>query len=221
MRTPPTLETLQARRLTGMSHALCEHMARPESVALSCAERLGLLGDREGTERRPRRLTTRLRQATLRQSAGLEAGASRPPRGRDTALLARLATCPWVQEHRTLWLTGPTGVGNTWLAGACGHPACRDGCTTRSLRLPRLLQALPLRTGAGRSPPLLTTWAKTERLILDDWGLAALSAENRRDLVALLADWHDRRAPRVTSQLPVAHWHEALGDPTVSYCLLL
>ena len=145
----PTLEKLQALRLTGMYHARCEHMALPERAARSCEERLGLLVDREVTERSPRRLTTRLRQTKLRQSACLEDVDYRPPRGLDTALLTRLATCQWVREHWNLLLTGPTGVGKTWRACALGHQACRDGFPTLSLRLPRLLQDLPSAKGDG------------------------------------------------------------------------
>ena len=106
------------------------------------------------------------------------------------------------------------------MACALGHQACRAGFTTRSLRLPRLLQELPITKGDGRYPKLMTTLAKIELLILDDWGLAALSDENRRDLLELLEDRHDRRATIVTSQLPVEHWHEALGDPTLADAIL-
>jgi DNA replication protein DnaC len=220
MLTQPTLDKLQALRLTGMYHALCEQLALPESAALSFEERLGLLVDREVTERSTRRLTSRLRQAKLRQSACLEDVNYRAPRGLDKALVTSLATCQWVRDHRNVLITGPTGVGKTWIACALGHQACRDGFTTLYLRLPRLLQELPMSKGDGRYPKLMTTLAKTELLILDDWGLAALSDENRRDLLELLEDRHDRRATLVTSQLPVEHWHEALGDPTLADAIL-
>jgi DNA replication protein DnaC len=220
MLTHPTWDTLQARRLHGRYTALNEQMQLPDMVTLSCEERLGLLVDREVTARSARQLTTRLRQAKWRQSACLEDVDYQPRRGLDQALLTRLATCQWVREHRNILSTGPTGVGNTWLACALGHQACREGFTTLSLRLPRLLQELSLSKGDGRYPQLMTTLAKTALLLLDDWGLAALSDENRRDLLALLEDRHDRRATLVTSQLPVAHWHEALGDPTLADAIL-
>jgi DNA replication protein DnaC len=216
----PTLDKLQALRLTGMYHALCEQMGLPETAALSFEERLGLLVDREVTERSDRRLTTRLRQAKLRQNACLEDLDYRPPRGLDKALMTSLATGQWIRDHRNILITGPTGVGKTWVACALGHHACRDGVTTLYLRLPRLLQELPIAKADGRYPKLLTTLAKTELLILDDWGLAALSDEKRRDLLELLEDRHERRATIVTSQLPVDHWHEALGDPTLADAIL-
>jgi DNA replication protein DnaC len=107
-----------------------------------------------------------------------------------------------------------------WLACALGHKACRDGWTALSLRLPRFLQELPMAKGDGRYVKLMTMLAKTDVLILDDWGLAPLSDENRRDLLELLDDRYDRRATVVTSQLPVDHWHEALSEPTLADAIL-
>jgi DNA replication protein DnaC len=220
MLTHPTLDKLQALRLHGMAKALSEQLPLPEITARSFEERFGLRVDRELTERDARRLTTRLRQAKLRQTACCEDLDYRHPRGLDKALVTSLATCQWVRDHRNVLITGPTGVGKTWIACALGHQACRDGWTTLYLRLPRLLQDLLLAKGDGRSPKLMTTLAKTELLILDDWGLAALSDENRRDLLELLEDRPERRATIVTSQLPVEHWHEALGDPTLADAIL-
>ena len=117
-------------------------------------------------------------------------------------------------------MTGPTGVGKTGRACALGHQAGREGFPVLSLRRPRLLQELPMAKGDGRSPKRMTTLAKTEVLVLDDWGLAALTDEHRRDLWELREDRHDRRATMVTSQLPVEHWHEALGDPTLADAIL-
>jgi len=216
----PTLDNLLALRLTGMAQALSEHMALPASQALSFEERLGLLVDRELTLRSNRRLTTRLRQAKLRVSASLEDLDSRHPRGLDKALLLRLASCHWVHERHHVLITGPTGIGKTWLACALGHQACREGYTVLSLRLPRLLQELPMAKGDGRYPKLMATLAKTALLILDDWGLATLNDANRRDVLELVEDRHGRGATLVTSQLPVDHWHEALGDPTLADAIL-
>lgn len=220
MLTHPTVDTLQALRLHGMAKALSEQLQMPDITTLSFDERFGLLVDRELTERDARRLTTRLRQAKLRQTACCEDLNYRHPRGLDKALVTSLATCQWIHDHRNVLITGPTGVGKTWIACALGHQACRDGWTTLYLRLPRLLHDLLLAKGDGRYPKLMTTLAKTELLILDDWGLAALSDENRRDLLELLEDRHERRATIVTSQLPVEHWHEALGDPTFADAIL-
>jgi DNA replication protein DnaC len=216
----PTLDKLQTLRLHGMYHALVEQMQMPESAALTFEERLGLLVDRECTEREERRLTTRLRQAKLRQPACLEDLDYRQPRGLEKSLMTTLATCQWIRDRHNVLITGPTGIGKTWLACALGQKACRDGFTALYLRLPRLLQEWPIAKGDGRYGKLMATLAKTEVLILDDWGLATLNDENRRDLLELLEDRYDRRATIVTSQLPVEHWHEALGDPTLADAIL-
>jgi len=150
MLTHPPLDKLQTLRLTGMYQALIAPRQVPDIAALTFEERLGLLVDRELTERANRRLTTRVRQAKLRQTACIEAIDSRHPRGLDKALMARLTTCQGVREHHNVLITGPTGIGKTWLGCALGQQACRDGLTALSLRLPRFLQELPMAKGDGR-----------------------------------------------------------------------
>ena len=181
MLTPPTLDTLQTLRLTGMEQALVAQLQMPDIAALTCEERFGLLVDREGTERENRRPTTRLRQAKLRQTAGIEDLAYRHPRGLAKALMARLATCQWGQEQHNVRSTGPTGIGKPWLGCALGHQAGRNGLPALYLRLPRFLHALPGAKGDGRYGKLLTMLAKTDGFMLDDWGRAPFSEENRRD----------------------------------------
>ncbi len=220
MLTPPPLDKLPTLRLTGMSQARIEQRQVPDMAALTFEERVGLLVDRELTERENRRLTTRLRQAKLRQTAGIEDIDYRHPRGLEKALMARLAPCQGVREHHNVLITGPTGIGTTWLGCALGQHACRDGLTALSLRLPRFLQALPIAKGDGRDGKLLTMLAKTDVLLLDDWGLAPFSEENRRDFLESVEDRHDRRATILTSQLPVEHWHDARGDPTLADAIL-
>jgi DNA replication protein DnaC len=220
MLTHPTLDKLPTLRLTGMYQALVEPLQMPDSATLTFEERFGLLVDRECTEREHRRLTTRLRQAKLRQTACIEDLDDRHPRGLAKSLIARLGTCQWVRERHNVFITGPTGIGKTWLGCALGHQACRDGLTALYLRLPRFLQELPIAKGDGRYGKLLTALAKTDVLMLDDWGLAPFSEENRRDLLEIVEDRHDRRATIITSQLPVEHWHDALGDPTLADAML-
>lgn len=220
MLTHPTLDKLHALKLTGMVQALSEQMTTPDITALSFEERLGLLVDREMTERDNRRLKTRLHKAKLRQSACLEDLDYRPPRGLDKSLITRLALCQWIRDRHNVLITGPTGIGKTWIACALGHHACRQGFTTLYLRLPRLLQELPMAKGDGRYGKLMTTLSRTDLLLLDDFGLAPLHDEHRHDLLEVLEDRHDQRATIVTSQLPVEHWHEAIGDSTLADAIL-
>jgi len=216
----PTLDKLQTLRLSGMYQALLEQRTMPDLDALSFEERLGFLVDREMTERDSKRLKTRLHTAKLRQAACIEDIDYRQPRGLDKALLTRLATGQWVRDRHNVLITGPTGIGKTWLACALGHKACRDGWSVLYLRLPRLLHDLPMAKGDGRYSKLMASLAKTDVLLLDDWALTSFSDENRRDVLELLEDRHDRRATLVTSQLPVEHWHAALGDPTLADAIL-
>jgi len=188
-----------------MAKARSEQLALPESQARRCAERLGRLVERELTARSDRRLTTRLRQATLRRRASLEEIDSRHPRGLEKARRLRRASGHWSHERHHGLITGPTGSGTTWLSGALGHQACRAGDTVLSRRLPRLLQELPMAKGDGRYPKRMAALAKTAFLLLDDWGLASLREEHRRDILALLEDRHGRGAPIVPSQFPGAH----------------
>ena len=216
----PTLDKLSALRLSGMHQALQEQQALPDIDTLSFEERLGLLIDREIAERENRRLQTRLLQARLKHSACLEDLDTRTPRGLDKGLITQLATGQWIREGLNLLILGPTGVGKTWIACALAQQACRQGLTTRYLRVPRLFEDLRLAHTDGGYPKLMASLAKTDLLVLDDWGLAGLDATARRDLLELLDDRHGQRSTLVTSQRPVEHWHEVIGDPTLADAIL-
>ena len=216
----PTLEKLQTLKLTGMVAALTDQMAMSDIDELAFEERLGLLVDRETTERENRRLTSRLRRARLRHNAVLEDIDYRSPRGLDKGLIQSLASCQWAKEHLNILITGPTGVGKTWLACALAHKACREGYTAQYIRLTRLLRELMIAKGDGRYAKLLANLAKVDVLLLDDWGLMKLNAENRRDLLEVLEDRHGNRSTIATSQLPIEEWHNVIGDPTLADAIL-
>jgi DNA replication protein DnaC len=216
----PTLDKLHALKLTGMAAALADQSATPDITDLSFEERLGLLVDREMTERDNRRMSSRLRRAKLRHVAILEDIDYRNSRGLDKGLIQSLASCQWVKEHLNVLITGPTGVGKTWLACALAHKACREGYTAQYVRLTRLLRDLTIAKGDGQYSKLLTSLAKVDVLILDDWGLMKLSAENRRDLLEVLEDRHGRRSTIATSQLPIEEWHGVIGDATLADAIL-
>lgn len=216
----PTIEKLHALRLPGMASALATQLQTPDIGALSFEERLGLLLDHESTHRDNKRLTTRLRTAALRQSACLEDIDYRHARGLDRSMIAKLAAGRWLSEHLNCLITGPAGVGKSFMACALAHQACRDGAAVRYLRLPRLLNELSLARGDGRYRKLLTQLARTDLIVLDDFGLAAMGDEQRRDLLEILEDRYERRSTIVTSQFPVEHWHELINDPTLADAIL-
>jgi len=203
-------------RLLGMLLALKELMNSPQAESLSFEERLGLIVDREITDRENRQLTSRLRKAKLRQQACVEDVDFRYRRALDKALFLQLAQCAWVKEHHNVLIIGPTGVGKTYLACALAHKACREGYSAAYYRLPRLLQDLALAKGDGRYATLLKAIARTDLLVLDDWGLKGFTPDQQHDLLEIIEDRHGLRSTLITSQLPVDHWHELITNPTIA-----
>jgi DNA replication protein DnaC len=220
MLTHPTLDKLESLRLHGMVQALKLQWQQPEINELSFEQRLGLLVDRETDLRQTRQMQARLRKAKLRQNAVVEDVDFKQPRGLDRSQVLQLATCQWIKQKQNLLITGPTGVGKSYLACALSHTACREGYSVLYLRVARLFADLALARGDGRYIKLLATFAKTDLLILDDYGLAPFTREQRYDFLEILEDRHGLRSTLVTSQLPVEHWHEQIGDPTTADAIL-
>jgi len=220
MLTYPTIEKLESLRLTGMAAALREQMEMDGLEQMGFEERLGLLIDRESSVRETRRLRSRLKKAKLRQNACIEDIDFSQSRGLDRTLVMKLSDCQWIEKHHNLIITGPTGVGKSYLACAFGQKACREGFTTAYHRMSRLFEDLALAKGDGRYVKLLKALSKTDLLILDDYGLSRLNSEQCHDLLEILEDRYGLRSTLVTSQLPVKHWHEQIGDPTLADAIL-
>jgi DNA replication protein DnaC len=220
MLTHPTQERLTALGLAGMAKALEEQRRQPDVAALSFEERLALLVDREAIERENKRLVSRLKFAGLRQNAAIEDLDTKAVRGLDKTLFAKLAAGDWIARRENLIIVGKTGLGKSWLACALAHKACRDDRSVLYHRVPRLFDALALARGDGRHARLLKAIARVELLILDDWGLANVTAEQGRDLLEILDDRQGRGSTIVTSQIDVKHWHEMIANPTVADAIL-
>ena len=217
----PTLDQLRALKLDGMAQAFVELEAQEEAGNLAHAEWLALLLDREAANRNTKRFQTRLRAARLRHSqAAIEDVDFRTPRRLDKALFQQLATSRWIAERRSLLVTGPCGVGKSWLSCALAQKACRDGYTVHYARVPRLFADLELAHGDGRFARLFRMLVKVDLLILDDWGPDHLSASQRRDLMEIVEDRHGRGSILITSQLPVPTWHDVIGEPTLGDAIL-
>lgn len=221
MLTHPTLEKLHTLRLSGMAKAFEQQLQMPDIDSLTTEERLGLMVDREIAERDSRRLRTRLRKAKLRHAgACVEDIDYRHARALERGVITKLSSSQWVRDHLNVLITGPTGIGKSWLACALANKACRDGFSAFYARLPRFLRQLTLTKGDGTYHKLLGSLAKTDLLVLDDFGSRALDDEHRHDLLEILEDRYALRSTLVTSQYPVQNWHELIGDPTLADAIL-
>jgi DNA replication protein DnaC len=187
---------------------------------LGFEDRFGLLADREATDRENRHPERCLRAAKLRLSAAVEDVDFRAARGLDRGTFLDLAASRWVDAHQQALIVGPTGVGKTYLACALATAAVRAGHSALYLRTPRALTELATARLDGRLPRLLAVWVKVEVLVLDDFGLQPLTDAGAADLLEVVEDRAGSRSAIVTSQLPIAHWHEGLGEPTVADAIL-
>lgn len=215
-----TFEKLSDMKMRGFATALQEQLDGDEYGELAFEERIGLLIDREWTERETRRLTRRLQWAKLREQAAVEDIDFRHRRGLDRALMKRLATCEWVKRSQNVLITGPTGLGKTFLVCALAQKACRDGYSSLYRRVPRLLHELTLARADGSLTRLFARLARTHVLVLDDWGLAQLNDQERRDMLEVIEERHGIRSTVIATQLPVDAWHKVIGDPTIADAIL-
>jgi DNA replication protein DnaC len=216
----PTVSMLHTLRLAGMAQALEEQLSLPNMDQLTFEERFGLLVDREVTHRDNRLLQSRVGRAKLRQNACIEDIDYKHARGLDRASMARLATGQWLREHHNVLITGPAGVGKSYLACALAQQACRLGFSARYLRLARMFEELAVARAEGNYNKRLASIAKVDVLVIDDWALTAMTAEHRRDLLEVIDDRYQRKSTIITSQLGADHWHDYIGDPTLADAIL-
>lgn len=215
-----TMEKLYSMRLKGMALGLEEQIKDPNISELSFEERLGLLVDRQWFCREENRFKQRLKSAKLKHSAVIENIDYKVSRGLDKAVIQELASCRWICAGRNLIITGPTGVGKTYLACALGEKACREGLGVLYKRTQRLVHELAVARADGSYLKLLAQISRFELLILDDWALSPLDGQAQQDILEVIDDRVDIRSTMVTSQLPVDKWYDMMGDPSAADALL-
>lgn len=220
MLTQPTIEKLNAMKLTAMAKAFADQMQCPDITQLTFEERFGLIVDHQMTDLENRRMQNRLKKAKLRLPACLEDLDFKQGRGLDRSTVMSLALNQWVTSHHNILVTGPTGAGKSYLACALAQKACRDGYATLYQRVPRLLQEIAVSRLDGRYAKLIAPIIKCEVLILDDLLISPLTREEQRELLEIVEERYDRKATIVTSQLPVKAWHDAMQDPTLADAIL-
>ena len=217
MLNEPTLEKLRELRLNALAENWCEQRKDPKMTGLDFDERFGLLVDAEWLDRQNKRLARNLREAKLRLSDACIEGIDYPARRKlDKAVIRGLASCTWIHEHHNVVITGPTGVGKTYIACALAQQACRKGYRVLYRRVPRIFDEILLARADGTYPRWLAKVARFDVIVLDDWGLVPLADSERRDLLEIMEDRYGNRSTILTSQMPVAQWHDQVGDPTIA-----
>jgi DNA replication protein DnaC len=215
-----TINKLNELKLKGMAEAFAEQLNQPGMDSLSFAERFGLLVDRQWTWQENKRMGRYLKNARLKLNACMEDIDYKTPRGIDQSVMMNLISCDWVRRHHNIIITGPTGAGKTFLACALTNKACRAGYRALYIRAPKFSYQMTMAKGDGSYGKTIHKLARAHVLVIDDLGLAPMTDAERRDLLEVVEDRHGHSSTIITSQLPVEHWHEQIGDPTIADAIL-
>lgn len=211
-----TIQKLIEMKMQTMAQATRELMQSAPSEQMSFEDKLGLLVDREWSERDNRRVARRLKEARIGAGASLEAVDCDPVRGLDKAVVRQLMTCQWAKQKQNVIITGATGTGKSFLASALAEAACRHGLRALFVRVPRIVEEIAVARVAGAYASMLAKIARVDVVVLDDFLLAPMADAERRDLLELLEDRYSRASTIITSQMSTKTWHEALNDPTIA-----
>ena len=215
-----TINKLHELKLTGMAEAFADQLNQPDMDRLSFAERFGLIVDRQWTWKENNRMDRYLKNARMKLNACVEDIDYKTPRGIDQSVMMNLISCDWVRRHHNIIITGPTGAGKTFLACALTNKACREGYRAFYIRSPKFSYQMALAKGDGSYGKTINKLAKAHVLVIDDLGLTPMTDPERRDLLEVVEERHGHASTIVTSQLPVEHWHEQIGDPTIADAIL-
>jgi DNA replication protein DnaC len=215
-----TLDKLYIMKLLGMADGFKEQLQQPSFQDLSFDQRFGMLVDTQWTWKENKRLKRLLKEAKLKLQASVEDIDYKTSRGIEKSVLINLTSCNWIRNHQNLLISGPTGVGKTFLACALAQKACREGLRTLYLRIPQFFYQIALARADGTYGNVMKKFSKTHLLVLDDLGLTSLNDTERRDLLEVIEDRHGVTSTLITSQLPVENWHDHIGDPTIADAIL-
>ncbi len=215
-----TIEKLHTLKLSGMAQAFTDQLNQPDMDRLSFAERFGLIVESQWTWKEDNRMSRYLKNARLKLNACVEDIDFKSNRGLDQSVILKLVSCDWIKRHQNVIISGPTGVGKTYLACALTNKACREGYRALYLRAPKFAYQMALARADGSYGKTISQLSKAQILVIDDLGLAPMTDSERRDLLEVIEERHGHASTIVTSQLPVEHWHEQIGDPTVADAIL-
>jgi DNA replication protein DnaC len=211
-----TIQKMLDLKMPTMAQATRELLASAPSNQLSFEDKLGLLVDREWTDRDNRRVARRIKEARLSRGASLEDVECDAARGVEKSLIKQLGSCQWAKAKQNVLITGATGTGKSYLGAALADTACRHGMRALFVRVPRLVEDLAVARVSGAYSSTLAKLARFEVLVLDDFLLAPMKDTERRDLLEVLEDRYERASTVITSQVPTKTWHGALNDPTIA-----
>ena len=215
-----TIEKLSQMKLYTMATAFKDQLEQPSLSSLSFEDRFAMIVDRECASREERKLTKRLRSARLKTNATIEDIDYQHPRGLDKSVIRSLASCQWISSHQNVIITGPTGVGKTYIAEAFANKACREGYTSVKYRATRLFGELEIAKADGSYFKALGSLAKIDLLVIDDWAVDPLTEDERGHFLEVMEDRYGLKATIITSQYPVAKWHDRIGEPTMADSIL-
>jgi len=215
-----TLEKMSMMKLQGMKQAFELSMATSQSGKLTADELIALLVEAEYNDRQNRKLQRLLKAAKFRYRATIEELNISHKRNLDKNEILRLATCDFMSKRESIIITGPTGVGKSYLASALGHQACINGYKVMYFNLQKLFTRLKMLKADASDIREKSRIEKHDLLILDDFGLQVLDVENRLSLLEIIEDRHGKKSTIITSQLPTSKWHEAIGEETIADAIL-
>lgn len=211
-----TAAKLESMRLIGMAKSFREMTASTNGTELSNTEFVGLMADSEKTYRENQKLQRLLQGAKLKQQACTEDIDYKNPRGLTKQVMMELSLGDWINRHQNVLVSGPTGIGKSFIACAIGNSCCRLGYSVYYTRAPILFTTLYQSRADGSYLRQLNRLSKINILIIDDLGISPMAEHERKDFLEIVEDRTFKTSLIVTSQLPIKEWYNNIGDSTIA-----